>query len=839
MIKFIFTLVSFIIISATFNSEIAPVNSPEQEKATFFLEKGMKIQLVAAEPMVQDPVCISFDADGRLWVVEMRGYMSDIEGNNEDVPNGRIKVLEDTNADGEMDKSTIYLDSLVMPRALAIIPNGILVVENGSLWQALDTNNDLKADSKTLIDKDYAGSTAPEHAGNGLLLNLDSWYYNAKSKFRYKFTNNQWIKDSTEFRGQWGISHDNQGRLVYNYNWSQLHGDLVPANYLSRNKNHSPSSGIDQGLSLERTLFPARPTFAVNRGYIPGVLNEQNKLKEFTAACSPFVFRSNTLGQSFNENIFVCEPAGNLIRRNAITQNGVEILANDPNFGREFLASTDQRFRPVALASGPDGALYISDMYKGVIQHKLYITPYLKEQTIKAGLQNPINLGRIWRIVPENWEPKKPQKMTTLSNKRLVEKLSSSDGWQRDMAQKLLIDRQDKSIEKELTNMALKKGNTLANIHALWVLDGLQLSKPNLLLSLIKSNDIVASNTALRIIEPFAQKDKVVRLKLQTILSSLLPKVTIEAALQIALSSHVLEPIFQQKVLNTIIDIYGSSAVIRDAALSSLYNKEFALLNHFKSNLKWKQKSTDKEIFLEMLTTAIIKKGNPNELESILNRIAINNKNNNWQEKAILMGLGVQSSNISKPIYLEKEPMIFAKSNNTLELYQQEKLKQMFEWPGHIVDKKIKQNHIVLDEKDMKMFAKGRIQYLNTCSGCHGSDGKGVKRFAPTLAGSEWVIGDERRLALIILHGLEGAIEVKGKKYDSPEILPVMPAHAATLDDATITNILTYIRNEWGNNAGPLSKNIVARTRHLTQGRANPWSAAELEKHIAEQPNNQ
>ena len=130
----------------------------------------------------------------------------------------------------------------------------------------------------------------------------------------------------------------------------------------------------------------------------------------------------------------------------------------------------------------------------------------------------------------------------------------------------------------------------------------------------------------------------------------------------------------------------------------------------------------------------------------------------------------------------------------------------------------------------MQQFAIGRQKYLVTCAGCHGSDGAGVNRMGPPLAHSEWVIGDEIRLSLILLHGMEGPLEVSGKKYDAPEILPVMPAHS-TMDDASIAAILTYIRNEWGNQAPAISGRTVSSTRHTSQGRVYPWTAPELIKH--------
>ena len=140
-----------------------------------------------------------------------------------------------------------------------------------------------------------------------------------------------------------------------------------------------------------------------------------------------------------------------------------------------------------------------------------------------------------------------------------------------------------------------------------------------------------------------------------------------------------------------------------------------------------------------------------------------------------------------------------------------------------------------LDEKSQIQFAEGRKKYLVSCAGCHGSNGKGVSRMAPPLVASDWVLGDEKRLALIILHGIEGAIEVAGKKYDAPDILPVMPSHS-TMDDESIAAILTYVRNEWGNQAPAISRGLVSRTRHTSQGRVYPWSPAELNKHMESLP---
>ncbi|GAB3717688.1 hypothetical protein GCM10027592_59960 [Spirosoma flavus] len=819
----------------TWSEGPSPAKTPTEELATFQLDSGLKIQLVASEPMVQDPVVMTFDEDGRLWVVEMRGFMPDIDGKGESNPVGRISILEDTNGDGQMDASRIYIDSLVMPRALALVPGGALIVENSSLWLTQDKNNDLKADTKTLIDANYAGSPLPEHSGNGLWRNMDNWYYNAKSRFRYRLANGKWERDSTEFRGQWGISHDDKGHLYYNYNWSQLHADLVPPNYLSRNKHHKPTTGIDHGLTIDRRIHPIRPTPAVNRGYIPGTLDKEGRIQEFTAACSPLFYRGTALPKAYYANAFVCEPAGNLVKRNVVKERGLLLTAHDPNPGKEFLASTDERFRPVFLTTGPDGALYVADMYRGLIQHEAYVTPYLKEQTLSRDLVLPINRGRIWRIVPADWTPQKPTKLSSLSTEELIPVLSSPDGWHRDMAQRLLVERNDQRIGPALAEASLKNDNYLGRFHALWALDGLKLTKSDLLFNVLNDKESLLRVTALRLLEPMAKTDKTVREKLGQQLLSSWADAPIEQILQMALSASALEPDVAHRLLASITDRYGDSALMRDAVLSSLQDQEFAFLQRLTAAPNWKAHSPSKEIFLEMLTTAIVKKRNPSELTTLLTML--DKGSMDWQQKSVLMGMSIQgTSSKFKPIKLASAPRLLTRTNSSIDANRMASLRSLFEWPGHVAAKNPVQKKSLLSEDDQKLFALGRQQYLTTCAGCHGTDGAGMARFAPPLIGSDWVLGDDKRLSLIVLHGMEGPVEVNKKTYDVPDILPVMPAHS-TLDDASITAILTYIRNEWGNNAGPLTKRVVGMTRVTSQGRVVPWTAKELNNYMLEAKN--
>lgn len=812
----------------------SPPLSPEEEKARFQLEPGFEIQLVAAEPLVQDPVVIQFDEDGRLWVVEMRSFMPDIDGKGEQEPTGRISILEDLDGDGFMDSSRIFLDSLILPRAMALVKGGVLVAENKALWLVEDPDGDRVPDRKILLDSTYATNGLPEHSDNGLWRGMDNWYYNAKSRLRYRSENGKWIRDSTEFRGQWGLCHDDEGRLYYNYNWSQLHADLVPPNYLSRNKNHIPGSGIDHGLTLDRRVFPIRPNPAVNRGYIPGTLDSSGRLLEFTAACSPLVLRSGGFPSAFYQNVFVCEPSGNLIKRNILEENGFLLSAHDPHPGKEFLASTDERFRPVYLSSGPDGALYVADMYRGLIQHGAYVTPYLREQTLKRNLVLPIHMGRIWRIVPENHRRVSPQKMSARTTDKLLTDLSHPDGWTRDMAQRLLVERKDPGTIQPLVKLALEGPQVLARNHALWTLDGLGWKDEATLIRLMEDDHTLIVNTAFRLLEPLAEKKEGVKKHIEDRFRAFGSGIPAKKALQMALSAYVLGSEIRINLLATLLGNHLQQPVMRDAVISSLSGLEYRFMNYLKSLPSWEIHDPGKEIFIDLLTAAIIRKGNSTEIKGLLSMVESGEGPFNWKQQAILNAMAIQGTDPRiKPVKLTGAPALIARpAVDELNKGRIEDAMQLFDWPGQI-KRTTGASGSLLNEAERQLFVKGRSLYLNSCAGCHGTDGVGISRFAPTLRGSSWVTGNEKRLALLVLHGLEGPIEVNGKIYDTPEILPVMPSHS-TMDDGDILAILTYVRNEWGNQGGPVNRNLIGRTRHTTQGRVMPWTAEELNRHIAD-----
>ena len=250
---------------------LIPYDEPKFSLKDYQVEEGFELSLIAAEPFLKAPVSIDFDNKGRMWVVEMIGYMPNLEGIGEDVPNGRISILEDLNNDGVIDHSKVFLDQLVLPRGLAHVYGGLLYVDGPKLW-FVEIKND-KPGKKTLVDPVYAEGGNVEHSSNGLMMNIDNWIYNANYNFRYRLKNGKWLKEPTSYRGQWGITKDNFGRLYYNSNATQLKSDYVLPNKAIQNKYFKPSLAENQKIASDR-VYPIHQT-SVNRGYQKGVLDEE------------------------------------------------------------------------------------------------------------------------------------------------------------------------------------------------------------------------------------------------------------------------------------------------------------------------------------------------------------------------------------------------------------------------------------------------------------------------------------------------------------------------------------------------------------------------------------
>ncbi len=434
------------------------------------VEEGFNLQMVASEPLLNAPVAIDFDAKGRIWAVEMPGFMENLNGKGEMNLPEASEFLRIWTSDGEMDHAKVFLDSLVMPRALALVYGGLLYAEPPNLW-FVEIEND-RPGTRTLVDSLYAPEGNPEYQPNGLMLNIDNWIYNARLPYRYQRKDGTWRKEATTFRGQWGITHDNFGRLYFNDNARQLLGDYLLPNRLVRNKYVEPKNGVNRLLTDDQRVYPLHAA-SVNRGYAPGVLDNDSLLKEVTAACSPLVYRGGTFPKPYNQNVFVCVPEANLIKRNILTFHGDSTSAEQAWQGKEFLASTDEGFRPVHLSNGPDGSLYVVDMHRGVIQHYAFLSPYLKKEAHKKQLDTFTGFGRILKITKKDSKAPSMPNFENASGSELVQLLKNKNGWIRDQAQHQLIYRNKTEAIAELEKLAMDENRPLAQIHALYALIGL------------------------------------------------------------------------------------------------------------------------------------------------------------------------------------------------------------------------------------------------------------------------------------------------------------------------------------------------------------------------------
>jgi mono/diheme cytochrome c family protein len=437
---------------------------------TYKVADGFEIELAASEPLIEAPVAIDFDDQGRMWVVEMRGFMPNLAGIGDDAPNGRISILEDADKDGLAESSKVFLDSLVLPRAMAHVYGGVLYTSPPFLW-FVEINND-KPGKKTLVDSSYAEGGSPEAQANGLMMNIDNWIYSANSQFRYQLKDGKWLKEPTSFRGQFGITKDDFGRLYYNYNTIQIAGDYVLPNTFIGNPYFKSTEGINKVLTSNHRVYPLHAT-TVNRGYVEGVLDKDSVLLNVTAGCGPLVYRGDQFPDEYQLNAFMCEPQANLVKRNLLTFENDKTTATQAWDDREFIASTDEGFRPVNLSVGPDGAMYVVDMHRGVMEYRAFTTPYYNERIAAKKLDTLLTAGRILRVKSKDKKLSQIPNFVNSSATELVSLLKSKNGWIRDRAQQILIYRQDKSVVAALEKLTQDGKNIVPAIHALHVMAGL------------------------------------------------------------------------------------------------------------------------------------------------------------------------------------------------------------------------------------------------------------------------------------------------------------------------------------------------------------------------------
>ena len=453
---------------------------PEASRQCFQVREGFEVRLVASEPQVRDPVAFDWGADGKLWVAEMGDYPLGIGGKGK--RGGVVRWLGDADGDGRYEKSTVFLDGLNFPNGVMPSGKGVLISAAPDIIYAEDTTGDGRADLRRVLFTGFREGNQ-QHRMNGFALGLDNWIYAANGDsggvvkslatsksvnisgrdFRFKVTGEfETVAGQTQF-GRW---RDDWGNWFGNNNPNWLWHYHVPIRYFARN----PQLGLP---GTRRNTFSSNRLFPISpRMERP---NSPNAYGHVTSANSATPYRGELFAKvdpSFARSVFISEPVHNLVHREVLEPEGVSFKSHRAKGEekKEFLASTDNWFRPTQIKTGPDGALYIADMYRLIIEHP---------EWIPAAMQSRVNLragqdkGRIWRVMPKGAKLRKTPHLDKMSTAQLVDALDHPNGWQRDMAQSLLVRNKDKAAVKPLMEILKNSKLPKARLQSLCILDGL------------------------------------------------------------------------------------------------------------------------------------------------------------------------------------------------------------------------------------------------------------------------------------------------------------------------------------------------------------------------------
>ena len=799
----------------------SPFLSPSESLASIQIVEGVSVSIAAAEPMVQAPVCGAFDEDGRLWVAEMQTYMRDVAATGEQIPDNRIVILEDTNGDGAFDTSVVIADKLVLPRGVAPCFGGALVIEPPNLVFLKDTDGDGKADSKRVLLSGFAGRDNPEHAGNGLVWGIDNWYEIAQHGVAVRFDGTSVQTRKTPVVGQWGLTRDDRGRLYYTPNSNALIADVFPKYLASRNPGRSGAAGIGELVCPDSTTHPIHPTPGVNRGYLPGTLRKDRTLAKLTAACSPAFYRADAMGEGFRNSVFVCEPAGNLVKRLVVREDDGVPRAENAYPDREFLASSDERFRPVGALVGPDGALYVLDMYRGVIQHRTYMTPYLRAQVKQRNLETPLSGGRVFRIAAANAVPAARPKLSRATDAELVSLLSHPDGWWRDTAQRLLVQRNAASVHAELAALATSHASPITRIHALWTmvpLGGLSEDTAEMLLG--DPAPEVRAATA-QILDGVASSVGI-RSRLAALAGDPSRRVRMIAAATSANASESPSPSVVWDI-NSATDFlirHGGDRFQRSALLCAIATREIEVLRALLADAAWPNSDGQRAVLTELADCSLA--GSPTSRQALIELVGTlleaNDSRSGLLSSRVAHAMRLDSDN-PRALKLLAEPKALVAA--AVPDIRMAKIVLYLDWPGRgPVDRPRRARD--LTEVERQVFERGR-QLFSTCAGCHQEDGRGGAGLAAPLAGSARVHGRIDHLVRILSHGMQGSYLINGTEYWG-----VMPP-APLASDEEYAAVLTYIRRAWDNTADPVTPSQVGAIRSKLPKRSRTWTQEELE----------
>ena len=822
--------------------EEPPLRAPIDALNSFAMPPGYAVELVAAEPLVQDPILMEFDGDGRLWVMELPGWAHNLSMENSLEPVNRLVVLDDTDNDGVFDNRTVFADKLVLPRAFKILAGGCaLIGEPPTLWKACDTDGDLKADTKEKVADGFARLGVLEHGANGLFWGMDNLLVVSEHEWNVAYKAGQFATVPGLRRGQWGVTQDDAGRIYRNVNTDPLFVDYVSPDYYARNPDLVRTRGLYENLvDQEKTnIWPAHPTFGLNRGYRREVFRADGTASYYGGVSSPLIYRGTRLPADVQGMGFVADGATNIVHLLRLKDDGQGRMAAEDFYAKgEFLASTDVRFRPTALAGGPDGSFYVADMYRGVSQDGPLQTDYLRDYITKRGLARGIGHGRIYRVVhvsangaaapmPRDARPQMSRDTTAA----LVAHLSHPNGWWRDTAQQHLVQRADPKSEPLLVKLAKDlKADWRSRLHALWTLDGMGAMRADLALLAMRDAKAELRAAGLRLAESsLAKGDQ----KLIKAVLTLAGDGNWQVRLQAAATLGALPDAARTQPMIALLSVHGDDPVLVDAALSGLKGNELPVLTALAA-----ARAAPREA-VAMLAGALAKRRDAATGQQLV-ALAARDDLPAPVRTALLDGLalgfaggaqtggnavagGRAGGNIpgvsrqrggGNRFELPAEPRslaVLAAGEDAL-AEPAKKLLALVTWPGRPAPPALPPR----SASEEALFRRGQSIYVEQCSGCHQVQGQGQATVAPPLAGSKRVAANGDVPVRILTNGLEGKIGL-------------MPPLGSAMNDEEVAAVLTYVRQSWGNTGTPLPPAAVKEWRLAFAHRTTPWSEKDID----------
>jgi putative membrane-bound dehydrogenase-like protein len=483
--------------------------TPEQEMHSLHVRPGFVAELMAAEPLVESPIAIAWGPDGRLWVVEMGDYPLGIDAKG--TPGGKVIILESSHGDGHYDKSTVFLDNLPFPTGVMPWGKGVLVTCAPDIFYAEDSHRDGHCDIRKNLFSGF-GEGNQQHRLNGLLWGLDNWAHGANGNSNgiiTSFNNARKVNiSSRDFRirpdaglietetgvTQYGHCMDDWGTWFGCNNSWPMYQFVIEDRYLRRNP-FLEAPKLDVNVSDDPGAIAVYPTSRTMMRF-----NDPWSANHFTSANSAIVYRDDLFGPAFSNSTFVSEPVHDLVHREVLRREGnlYHSRRADDEQTSDFFTSADNWCRPTMLRTGPDGALWIVDMYRQVIEHPEWIP---KDWQARLDLRAGHTLGRIFRVYPAGVTPRPIPRLDGLDAAGLVAALDSPSGWQRDMAQQMLVQRKDAAAVPLLEKMVGESKNALARLHALCTLDGLDALGPEIIIEAMRDPEAGVRRQAARLCE--------------------------------------------------------------------------------------------------------------------------------------------------------------------------------------------------------------------------------------------------------------------------------------------------------------------------------------------------